>query len=258
MPAPPSVTVSGPVSAGPAGRFRDVRTVSRCGAGTRGSPASYSRRGRGCHSTHGSYLPTTAPILVRQFIALNGIQTDHGEPDSLRTYVAPQCTAYPTPVGHSCTGTCNVLRSLNARWGSEKVADEQDDDLKEEANLSFRANAADLASMLAIGEHIADLTRNIDPDSSVTTTTSRAGIIRYAIRQVGHLVRTPAGRRVLTYAGRKELRMYRRSQTAFGGAWHWVETCSGWPTTNFLEQLDRPPGEALCPTCRILESETAT
>ena len=53
---------------------------------------------------------------------------------------------------------------------------------KEEASLSFRANAADLASMLAIGEHIADLTRNIDPDSSVTAATSRAGIIRYAIR----------------------------------------------------------------------------
>ena len=133
------------------------------------------------------------------------------------------------------------------------MADEQDDDLKEEASLSFRANAADLASMLAIGEHIADLTRNIDPDSTVTTTTSRAGIIRYAIRQVGHLVQTPAGRRVLTYAGRKELRMYRRAQAAFGGVWHWVETCSGWPTTNFLEQLDRPPGEALCPTCRTLE-----
>ena len=139
------------------------------------------------------------------------------------------------------------------------MADEQHDDLREEANLSFRANAADLASMLAIGEHIADLTRDIDPDSSVTTTTSRAGIIRYAIRQVGHLVQTPAGRRVLTYAGRKELRMYRRAQTAFDGLWHWVETCTGWPTTNFLEQLDRPPGDALCPTCRTLEAnETET
>ena len=140
------------------------------------------------------------------------------------------------------------------------MADEQDnDDLKEEASLSFRANAADLASMLAIGEHIADLTRNIDPDSSVTGTTSRAGIIRYAIRQVGHLVKTPAGRRVLTYAGRRELRMYRRAQAAaFGGAWHWVETCSGWPTTNFLEQLDRPPGETLCPTCRTLEEQNET
>ena len=140
------------------------------------------------------------------------------------------------------------------------MADKQDDNLKEEASLSFRANAADLASMLAIGEYIADLTRNIDPDSSVTTTTSRAGIIRYAIRQVGHLVQTPAGRRVLTYAGRKELRMYRRAQTAFGGAWwHWVETCSGWPTTNFLEQLNRPPEEILCPTCKIQESnETET
>lgn len=129
---------------------------------------------------------------------------------------------------------------------------------KGEASLSFRANAVDLASMAAIGEHIADLTRNIDPDSTVTTTTSRAGIIRYAIRQVGHLVQTPAGRRVLTYAGRKELRMYRRAQNAFGGAWHWVEACSGWPTTSFLEQLDRPPGDALCPTCRTLESETET
>ncbi len=135
------------------------------------------------------------------------------------------------------------------------MADERDDDPKEEASLSFRANAADLASMLAIEEHIADLTRNIDPDASVTGTTSRAGIIRYAIRQVGHLVQTPAGRRVLTYAGRRELRMYRRAQAAFGGAWHWVETCSGWPTTNFLEQLDRPPGEALCPTCRTLEQK---
>ena len=139
------------------------------------------------------------------------------------------------------------------------MADERRDDLKGESSLSFRANAADLASMLAIGEHIADLTRNIDPDSSVTTTTSRAGIIRYAIRQVGHLVQTPAGRHVLTHAGRKELRMYRRAQqTAFGGWWHWVETCSGWPTTNFLEQLDRPPGDALCPTCRTLEGETET
>ena len=73
------------------------------------------------------------------------------------------------------------------------MSDKQHDDLKEEANLSFRANAADLASILAIGEHIADLTRNIDPDSSVTATTSRAGIIRYAIRQIGHLVQTPAG-----------------------------------------------------------------
>ena len=139
------------------------------------------------------------------------------------------------------------------------MADEQHDDLKEEASLSFRANAADLASMLAIGEHIAALTRDIDPDSSVTTTTSRAGIIRYAIRQVGHLVRTPAGRHVLTYAGRKELRMYRRAQTAFDGLWHWVETCTGWPTTNFLEQLDRPPGDGLCPTCRSLDrNETKT
>ena len=137
------------------------------------------------------------------------------------------------------------------------MADERHDDLKDEASLSFRANAADLASMLAIGEHIADLTRDIDPDSSLTTTTSRAGIIRYAIRQVGHLVQTPAGRRVLTYEGRKELRMYRRAQIA-GGSWHWVETCSGWPTRNFLEQLNRP-GEALCPTCRTLEAnETET
>ena len=131
------------------------------------------------------------------------------------------------------------------------MAEEQDNDLREEASLSFRANAADLASMLAIGEHIADLTRNIDPDAAVTATTSRAGIVRYAIRQVGHLVRTPAGRRVLTYAGRKELRMYRRGQTVL---WHWVESCSGWPTTNFLEQLSRPPEESLCPTCKTLES----
>lgn len=144
-------------------------------------------------------------------------------------------------------------------WETEKVADEQHDDLKDEASLSFRANAADLASMLAIGEHIADLTRDIDPDSSVTTTTSRAGIIRYAIRQVGHLVQTPAGRHVLTYAGRKELRMYRRAQTAFDGLWHWVETCTGWPKRNFLEQLDRPTGDALCPTCKTLErNETET
>ena len=147
---------------------------------------------------------------------------------------------------------------MRKRSGSEKVAAEQHDELKEDASLSFRANAADLASMLAIGEHIADLTRNIDPDSSVTATTSRAGIIRYAIRQVGHLVQTPAGRRVLTYAGRKELRMYRRGQTGFG-PWHWVETCSGWPTTNFLEQLDRPPEEFRCPTCTTLEgNDTAT
>ena len=133
------------------------------------------------------------------------------------------------------------------------MSDDMHDELREDASLSFRANAADLASMLAIGKHIADLARNIDPDASVTSTTSRAGIIRYAIRQVGHLVQTPAGRRVLTYAGRKELRMYRRAQNAFGGAWHWVETCSGWPTTNFLEQLDRPPADALCPTCKTQE-----
>lgn len=127
---------------------------------------------------------------------------------------------------------------------------------KEEASLSFRANAADLESMQAIGDHIADLTRDIDPDSSVTGATSRAGIIRYAIRQVGHLVQTPAGRRVLTYAGRKELRMYR--QTAFAGSWHWIETCSGWPTANFVEQLDRPPAKTLCPTCRTLETNQQT
>ena len=133
------------------------------------------------------------------------------------------------------------------------MATDHHDEVREEASVSFRANAADLASMLAIGEHIADLTRNIDPDSSVTATTSRAGIIRYAIRQVGHLVQTPAGRRVLTYAGRKELRMYRRAQTGYG-PWHWVETCSGWTTTNFLEQLSRPPEELLCPTCRTLEA----
>ena len=134
------------------------------------------------------------------------------------------------------------------------MSDKQHDDLTEEASLSFRANAADLASILAIGDHIADLTRNIDPDSTVTGKTSRAGIIRYAIRQVGHLVKTPAGRRVLTHAGRKELRMYRRGQSGFS-PWHWVEKCSGWPTTNFLEQLDRPPEEYLCSTCGTLERE---
>lgn len=134
------------------------------------------------------------------------------------------------------------------------MADEPHDDFKEETSLSFRANSTDLASMLAIGKHIADLTRDIDPDSSMTTTMSRAGIIRYAIRQVGHLVQTPAGRHVLTYAGRKELRMYRRAQTGFDGIWHWVEDCSGWPTSNFLEQLDRPPRDALCPSCRTLEN----
>ncbi len=134
------------------------------------------------------------------------------------------------------------------------MSDKQHDDPKEGASLSFRANAADLASMLVIGEHIADLTRNIDPDSSVTATTSSAGIIRYALRQIGHLVQTPAGRRVLTYAGRQELRMYRRGQTGFSG-WHWVETCSAWPTTNFLEQLNRPSGESLCPTCETLERD---
>ena len=134
------------------------------------------------------------------------------------------------------------------------MSDEQHDELREEASISFRANATDLASMLVIGEHIADLARNIDPDASVTSTTSRAGIIRYAIRQVGHLVQTPAGRRVLTYAGRKELRMYRRGQTGLS-PWHWVETCSGWPTTNFLEQLNRPLEESLCPTCRTLEGD---
>ena len=134
------------------------------------------------------------------------------------------------------------------------VTNERKDDLQEEASLSIRANAADLASMLAIGEHIAELTRDIDPDSSLATTTSRAGIIRYAIRQVGNLVQTPAGRRVLTYAGRRELRMYRRAQTPFDGLWHWVEKCSGWPKTKFVEQLERPLGESLCSTCRKLES----
>lgn len=134
------------------------------------------------------------------------------------------------------------------------MPDIQHDDLKEEASLSFRANAADLASIVAIGEHIAELTRNIDPDASVTVTTSRAGIVRYALRQVGHLVRSPAGRRVLTYAGRKELRMYRRRQTG-SNAWHWVEECSAWPTTNFLEQLNRPLEETFCPTCEALELE---
>ena len=137
--------------------------------------------------------------------------------------------------------------------------DEKQDQLREESSLSFRANADDIASMSAIEEHIVELMRDIDPDSSMTTATTRAGIIRYAIRQVGHLVQTPAGRHVLTYAGRKELRMYRRSQTAFDGLWHWVESCSGWPKSNFLEQLDRPSGESLCPSCRTLESnETET
>ncbi len=136
-----------------------------------------------------------------------------------------------------------------------KVADQRDADFKEESSLSFRANSEDLASMLAIGKHIADLTRDIDPDSSVTTTTSRAGVIRYAIRQVGYLVQSPAGRRVLTHEGRKGLRMYRRAQTAIGDPWwHWVETCSGWPKSNFLEQLDRPQGEPFCPTCKALEA----
>ena len=58
--------------------------------------------------------------------------------------------------------------AMRQRSGSEKVADEHHDDLKEDASLSFRANAADLASMLVIGKHIDDLTRDIDPDSSVT------------------------------------------------------------------------------------------
>ena len=159
--------------------------------------------------------------------------------------------------------TCNTkllfYRNGDKLYGrkmqEQKVTEQQDDVLKEEASLSFRANVEDQTLMLAIGKHITDLTRNIDPDSSVTSATSRAGIIRYAIRQIGHLVQTPAGRRVLTYAGRKELRMYRRAQTAFGGgAWHWVEACSGWPTKNYLEQLDRPTGEVLCPTCKALES----
>lgn len=136
------------------------------------------------------------------------------------------------------------------------MAEDQDDNQLEETSLSFRANAEDQASMQAIRKHIADLTRNIDPDFSVATKVPHARIIRYAIRQVGYLVQTPAGRRVLTYAGRKELRMYRRAQTAaFDGFWHWVEECSGWPKTKFLEQLDRPPGEALCPTCKSLEKD---
>ena len=173
----------------------------------------------------------------------------------LRTFFALPRVPTSILVRHSCTCHLYVLHVLDERCRSEMVADEQGDDLKQEANLSFRANATDLASMLAIGEHIAELTRNIDPDSTVTTTTSRAGIIRYAIRQIGHLVQTPAGRHVLTHAGRKELRMYRRAQqTAFDGWWHWVETCSGWPTTNFLEQLDRPPGDTLCHTCKTLEA----
>ena len=198
-------------------------------------------------------------ILGRKFLTLSGIQTDCGEPNTTSNHCEMQNISKYLPVFHSCTTTYIMVLSLKTRCGSEMVVDEQDEDLKQEQSLSFRANVADLASMLAISNHIADLTRNIDPDSSMTTTTSRAGIVRYAIRQVGHLVQTPAGRRVLTYAGRKELRMYRRAQTAIGGSWHWVERCSGWPTTNFLEQLDRPPGEALCPTCRSLEAnETET
>ncbi len=134
--------------------------------------------------------------------------------------------------------------------------DEKHDQLKEESNLSFRANSDDIASMFAIERHLKTLTRDIDPDSSVTSQTSRAGVIRYALRQIGHLVQTPAGRHVLTYKGRQELRMYRRAQTAFfDGLWHWVESCSGWPESNFVEQLDRPPEESLCQSCRKLESD---
>ena len=132
-----------------------------------------------------------AGIDVRR--GVSGIQTNHGAPDSThpcsRYHVRQSPPSYAT-VAHMLT-TCYIPWANDA--GSEKMADEQHDDLKEEASLSFRANATDLASMLAIGEHITDLTRNIDPDSSVTGTTSRAGIIRYAIRQVGHLVQD-AGR----------------------------------------------------------------
>ncbi len=40
------------------------------------------------YSTHGVYLPTTAPILLRQLTAPKAISMKHGEPSSHRTYVA--------------------------------------------------------------------------------------------------------------------------------------------------------------------------
>ncbi len=78
------------------------------------------------------------------------------------------------------------------------MSEKEHNDIKEAASMSLSANATDLASMRAIVEPITELTQIVDPDSSVTGTISRAGIITHAIRQVGHLVQTPAGRRLLT------------------------------------------------------------
>ena len=48
------------------------------------------------------------------------------------------------------------------------MSDKEHGDLKEDASLSLRANAADLASMLAIGEHITELTRVTDRPNQAT------------------------------------------------------------------------------------------
>ncbi len=124
---------------------------------------------------------------------------------------------------------------------------------EEETSLSFRANPEDVASMKFIEEHIAKLTQDIDPDSAMKAALSRAGIVRYAIRQVGYLVQTPSGRRVLTNSGRNELRTYRRRISTESEAWHWIEACSAWPNENFHEQFERPLSDPLCNSCIALE-----
>ena len=78
------------------------------------------------------------------------------------------------------------------------MSEKEYDYIKKAASMSLPATAADLASKPAIGERIDELTQVIEPDSSVMGTIFRAGSITHAIRQVGHLVRTPAGRCVLT------------------------------------------------------------
>lgn len=78
------------------------------------------------------------------------------------------------------------------------MSEKEHDDIKEAVSMTLPGPVADLASIRVIGQRITESTQNSDPDSSVTGTISRAGIITHAIRQVGHLFLTPPGPCVLT------------------------------------------------------------
>ena len=136
------------------------------------------------------------------------------------------------------------------------MADEQNEDLKEEASLSFRANAADLASMLAIGESHRQFDARHRP---------RFLCDDHDLSRRNHQIRHSTGWSSGSDAGRTACVDLCGPQGAadvspcteqpFGGSWHWVETCSGWPTTNFLEQLDRPPERSSLPYVQNTRSE---